>query len=252
MTEKIAENTQKKVGFWTYFMALNFGPVDGQGGFGKAKLAPIASMLFLIWGMSFVGGSAIPFTLCFAAFGYLTVILLCNAVCIRPSLFHLLPIGGRRKTAFFFLSVLLTAVLALIFFVVALIVFFLIIALIVLVTSGEWIITFEESEAPVMVCLQGELLALILGVGIFGAGMIASCTKKRSLKIAFLLLIPVIAVAPFIVIMQFGGIAFGQLFLLFDTLPYSYVYLIVFGVIAAALFAVGVFRMIGFLKHKAY
>lgn len=249
MTEKITENSEKKVGFWTYYLALNFGPNEVQGAAGK-MWAPILSMLLLIWGVSFVGGSAIPFTLCFFAFAYLTVIALCITARVRPSLFNLLPIGGRRKTGFFFLSVLLTAVLSLVIFAVVLTVFFLIIALIVLVSSGEWIFVFEESEAPVMTCWQGELLALILGVGIVGAGMIASCLKKKSLRITFTLLIPIIAVAPFIVIMQLGGIAFGQLFILFDVLPYYYIYLIVFGALAVALLAVGVVRMIGFLNPK--
>ncbi len=249
MTEKMTENSEKKVGFWTYYMALNFGPNETQGVAGK-MWPPSTSMLLLIWGVSFVGGSSIPFTLCFFAFAYLTVIALCITARVRPSLFNLLPIGGRRKTGFFFLSVLLTTVLSIVIFAVVLTVFFLIIALIVLISSGEWIFVFEESEAPVMTCWQGELLALILGVGIFGAGMIASCLKKKSLRIVFTLVIPIIAVAPFIVIMQLGRVEFGQLFILFDTLPYSYVYLIVFGVIAIALLVFGVLRLIRFLEPK--
>ena len=242
-------NTEKKVGFWTYYMALNFGPNEVQGAAGK-MWAPIISMLLLIWGVSFVGGSSIPFTLCFFAFAYLTVIALCLTVRVRPSLYNLLPIGGRRKTGFFFLSVLFTAVVSIVIFAVVLTVFFLIIALIVLVTSGEWIIVFEESESPAMTCWQGELLALILGGGIFGAGMIVGCIKRKSLQIIFTLLIPIIVVAPFIVIMQLGKIEYGQLFILFDALPFSYLYLIAFGLIATALLAVGVMRIIRFLNPK--
>lgn len=242
-------NTEKKVGFWTYYMALTFEPNEVQGAAGK-MWAPIISMLLLVWGVSFVGGGAIPFTLCFAAFGYLTVILLCHVARVRPSLYNLLPIGGKRKTGFFFLSILLTTVLSLVSFVVILAFFFLIISLIVLAASGEWLFVLDVSEAVAMPCWQGELLALILCGGIFGAGMIVGCIKKKSLQSVLTLLIPIIAVAPFIVIMQFGGIEFGQLFILFDVLPYSYIYLIVFGVIAAALLAVGVVRLINFLNPK--
>ena len=248
MTEKMTENSEKKVGFWTYYMALNFGPNEAQWAAGK-MWTPITSMLLLIWGVSFVGGSSIPFTLCFFAFGYLTVIALCLTVRIRPSLYNLLPIGRRRKTGFFFLSIALTTVLAMLAVAVTLLLAFLIVALIGFVASGEWFFVLE-SEAPAMTCWQGQVLALILGVGIFGAGMIASCLKKKSLRITFTLLIPIIAIAPFFAIMQLGGVEFGQLFILFDTLPYSYVYLIVFGVIALTLLVVGVLRLIRFLNPK--
>lgn len=242
-------NMEKKVGFWTYYMALNFGPNDTMGAAGKMWV-PIMSTLFLIWGVTFVGGSAIPITLCFSVFGYMTVIALCIAARVRPSLFNLLPIGRRRKTGFFFLSIALTTVFATLAVAVTLALAFLLIALIGLAASGEWLFVLDVSEAVAMPCWQGELLALILCGGIFGAGMIVGCIKKKSLQSVLTLLIPIIAVAPFIVIMQFGGIEFGQLFIRFDVLPYSYIYLIVFGVIAAALLAVGVVRMIGFLNPK--
>ncbi len=243
--------TEKKVGFWTYFKALNFAPNEVQGAqMGKSSWLAAISTLFLIWGVIFIGGDAAPISLTFALFAYGSVISLCIAARIRPSLFNLLPIGRTRKTVFFFLSILLTTVLATLAVAVTLALGFLLVALIGLAASGEWLFALDVSEAVAMPCWQGELLALILGGGIFGAGMIAACIKKKSLQIALALLIPIIAVAPFIVMMQLGRIEHGKLFILFDTLPLSYVYLIVFGGIAAALLAVGVVRIIRFLNQK--
>ncbi len=244
-------NTEKKVGFWTYYMALNFVPNEGQRvQTGRSSWLLAISALFLIWGLTFLGGDAVPASLTFAVFTFGSVISLCDATRVRPSLFNVMPIGRTRKTGFFFLSIALTTVLATLAVVALLATGFLIVALIGLAASGEWLFALDASDALAMPCLQGELLALIFGAGVFGAGMIVACIKKKALQRFFALAAPVIAIAPFVVLMQLGRIEHGKLFLLFDTLPYSYVYLIVFGVIAVALLVVGVLRLIRFLEPK--
>ncbi len=244
-------NTEKKVGFWTYFMALNFGADSAPGMPGGRSMWELSlTALLFIWGIIFIGGDAVPMTLTFALFAFLAVISLCGVARLRPSMFHLMPVGRTRKTVFFFLSILLTMLIGMVLAAAAFAVLLLPIALIVLASSGEWIFVAEETGAVALPCLQGELLALILGAGIFGAGMIAACIKKKILQRLFITLTPVIAVAPLIVIMQFCRIEHGKLFLLFDTIPYSYVYLIVSGVIAAALLVIGALRIVRFLNPK--
>lgn len=237
---------EKKVGFWTYYKALNFGPVPTANRQGWAILGTI----LLIWGLNWIGGQSEPIFLSFTVFGVMALRCLADITRVRPSLYNLLPIGRGRKKGFFFLSVLLTTVIAVVAVVCMLLVVGLFFGLIVLAVSGEWIFVAEETEAAVSSCLQGELLALILSLGELGGAMLISCVGKKLWRHFLTVAMPIVTVVPFAVIMLFHGLETGTLFVLFDTLPYSYVYLIVFGVIAAALFAAGLIKMLQFLDGK--
>lgn len=248
------KKTEKKVGFWTYFMALNFGADSVSGAQnGRPLWTLVVSVLLLLWGIIFVGGAAIPITLVFALCGVTAIIMLCNIVRVRPSLFHLLPIGRTRRTVFFFLSILLTMLFSAVLLGAAFTIVLLFVALIMLVTSGEWIFVIEDAGSVIETpCLEGELLALVLTVGILGTVMIVASIESKGLRQTLTLLLPVFALTPLLFFVDVGSIPFGKLFILFNKISCCYSILILSGVVAVVLAAVGIIRIVKFLKPKGY
>lgn len=245
----------KKVGFRTYLAVLNFG--YGIKRFSENGEVPIAVLTFfmLIGCFIWVGGDAIPYSPIFALFFIMALTGLVCSVRQRPSLFHQLPMSPARKTGFFFLASLVNTLFVAVVTFVSLLIAMLVLALIILAVTGSWVFVAEPTPPEAVSadpCLQGLLLGAILMVAIMGLGLTIAPTRGKIARYALTLAIPVFVAVPLLLLMRLGGIGKGQLFILFDTIPYSWAYLIGFGVVAAALLAVGVVRIIGFLKPENY
>lgn len=243
------DKAQKKVNFWTYFLTLNYGPNELSAG-GRPEPLIFIVVLVMIWGFFWLGGEGVPIYLFLSLFGALAVGSLARAAKLRPSLFNLMPIGRVRKAVFFFLDIAVTTVIGFLASVIAIAVVGFIIALIVLAASGEWIILFEDSGVVVVSCLQGELFALALTVAITGACMALVSIRRKLLRRILMICLPFAVLAPLIAMLGMNGIRYGALFTLFDTIPYSLVYLIVYAVIAVALAVVGTLCIIRFLRQR--
>lgn len=234
-----------KVGFWTYYKALNGGPIFQPGVSPRRNISMTATVLTYIIFMWF-GGQGLPFSCVFALFWMFSVCGLIEISRATPSLFWLLPVSPVRRTVFFFLSILLTVLLG----TLTIAGVFLFILAISMLFFGMRI--SEPPQAAVTVCLQGELLGLGLMLCILGMAMIFITIKRKVLRRVLTFCIPVFVALPLYFMSSLGNFRFGELFLYFDTLPYSFVYVTVFGVIGAVLTAVGIIRIVCYLKPKNY
>lgn len=201
-----------------------------------------------------LGNNAMPV---FLVFGFiLSIGLLCLTFAIqnKPSLFALMPITHRRNVLYFFITVVFVSVASFVIFLAAVLIIMLIVAVVILIAAREWIFVIEETEeaASVFVCAQGYLIAAAIVFAMMGLVLIISFIKRGKLKYALLALVPVIVSLPFYIIISLSGIGNGNLYIAFNAVPYSWVYVGVFCAIAAGLFAAGVARLVLYLRPKEY
>lgn len=252
MKEKTAG---KKVGFGTYLAVLNFGYAVKNFSENGEALITVLTFFMLIGCFTWVGGDAIPYSPVFALFFIIALTGLVFSVRQRPSLFHQMPMSPARRTAFFFLASLVNTLFVAVVTFLCLLIAMLVVALIVLAVTGEWIFVAESTPpeaAGAYPCMQGYLLGAVLTLVLMGAVLVIAPTRKKLVRNALTLAIPVFVTVPLLLLMRFSGIEKGMLFVLFDTIPYSPLYLAVFGVLGAALCAVGVWRVVELLRSKDY
>lgn len=191
-----------------------------------------------------------------SVFGFmLSIGFLCLAFAIqnKPSLFALLPITYGRNVLYFFISAVFFTVVGFVIFFAAGLIIMLIVAVIVLLATREWVFVIEETEAAsAFVCAQGYLIAAAIAFAMIGLVLIISFIKRGWLKYTLLALVPVMVSLPFYIIIALTGIGNGNLYIAFNAVPYSWVYVGVACAIAAGLFAAGVARLVLYLRPKEY
>ncbi len=242
-------------GLWTYMKSINGNnlnvnkTVRSYAG-GASSFFGVLSAIFLFP----LGNNGMPII---SLFGFmLSIGLLCLTFAIqnKPSLFALLPITHGRKVLYFFISAVFFTVVGFVIFLAAVLIIMLIVAIVILIAAREWIFVVEETEeaASVFVCAQGYFIAAAIVFAMIGLVLIISFIKRGKLKYALLALVPAIVSLPFYIIIALTGIGNGNLYIAFNAVPYSWVYVGVFCAIAAGLFAAGVARLILYLRPKEY
>ncbi len=200
-----------------------------------------------------LGNNGMPISLGFGFMLSLGFLCLAFAIQNKPSLFALMPITHRRNVLYFFISALFLTVVGFVIFLVAVWLIMLIVALVILIAAREWIFVIEATEeASVFVCTQGYLIAAAIVFAMIGLVLIISFVKRGKLKYALLALVPVMVSLPFYIIIALTGIGNGNLYIAFNEVPYSWVYVGVFCAIAVGLFAAGVARLVLYLRPKEY
>lgn len=247
----------QKVSFLTYLQTLNWGIPLGNGKSISMATEMIWFSLLTTFGLiimfTWLGSNALPFCCLIALVSCPAIFLHVNLMKRSPSLLSLLPMGRKRKTLFFFLSILCTIVIYLFMIAVISLIFSLLFFLIELIIKGTSIFDAQDTEfVEATASLQGQLLAASLIFCVAGMSLLFSTLEKRSLRRVMTVLIPFLIGIPLKILMEVGKLQRGDLFVAFDQIPLSPVFLCIIAAIGITLTVIGTIRVVKLLKPKNY